>query len=435
VPGDGETLRAHALALFRAAVAAVEPGQGLTHALLRAPPPADRVWILALGKAGPAMAGAACRHLALLDVPLAGGVVVSTEPGDPPHPRLRSLAGDHPLPGVRSAVAADALGEVAQAVVAHDEVWLLLSGGTSSLVGAPAEGVTATDYRSLHQRLVRAGLPIELLNRVRKRFSRWGAGRLAAALRSERVRVFALSDVPGDDPETIGSGPCEPDRSTATEVREILVRCGLLPDLPLSAATYLEAVLRGEAAETPKPEDPCFARRTTVVIGSNAVARTAAEAEGVALGYAVSAAVAPLAGEAQAAGERIAGELAAARRAAPGPRCLLWGGETTVALGPHPGRGGRCQELALAAAGPLRDTGGRPWVLLAAGTDGRDGPTDAAGALVDGETWTRIRGAGLDPAAALEGHDAYPALAAAGALLRTGPTGTNVMDLVVALVG
>jgi glycerate-2-kinase len=426
-----DRLRDDAVAIYRAGVDAVEPARALGRALATTPPPEDRVWVIALGKAARAMARAAVEHLRLLDVQVAGGLVVTTS-GEPPiEAGLPVLAGDHPLPGADSSAAAAGLGQVVAGVTPHDEVWVLLSGGTSSLVGAPIEEVSAGEFAELHRLVARVGLPIARLNAVRKRFARWGGGRLLQALRSERVRVFALSDVPSDDPADIGSGPCEPDVYRAAEVRRILQEGALWEAAPPAARRYLEGVERGDLPETLKPGEPSVARRSTRVIGGNRAAVAAAADRARTLGYAVVVLPDPLAGEAAEVGVRLARALLADLPRA-GRRALIAGGETTVSLGPSPGRGGRCQELALAAAAEL--AGRRPGaVLLAAGTDGRDGPTDAAGAVVGPDSWGAIARAGLDPAAALAGHDAYPALDRAGALLRLGPTGTNVMDLVIGL--
>jgi glycerate 2-kinase len=251
--------------------------------------------------------------------------------------------------------------------------------------------------------------------------------------------VFVVSDVIGDDLASIGSGPCVPDPATATEVRGLLEDAGLWERVPDAVRRELLAAESGETAETPKPGDQAFARVTHDLIASNRLAVDAAAARAAALGLVPEVARAPLAGEAARAGERIAatllqhcgrGEIAQHSPHFP-RRCFVWGGETTVTLGDmRPGIGGRCQELALAAARVL--AGAPPRVaLLAAGTDGRDGPTDAAGAIVDGATWSAIAHAGRDPARDLAAHDAYPALDAAAALIRTGLTGTNVMDVVI----
>jgi glycerate-2-kinase len=428
------SLRQDAIAIYRAGVEAVEPGKALARALAATPPPSDRTWVIALGKAARGMARAAVDHLTLLDVPLAGGLVVSTSAPALAEAGLRAVAGDHPIPGPGSFAAADALGQVAGAVLPHDEVWVLLSGGTSSLIGAPVAEVDPADYAAFQGAVARAGLAIDRLNALRKRFSRWGAGRLLAALRAERVRVFAVSDVPGDRPEDIGSGPCEPDRWRASEVLQLLAATVPRDSLPPTIRSLLDRAARGAVPETPKPGDALFERRLTRIVADNRTAVAAAAARARALGYAVQIADAPLAGEARAAGARLALALRDRARGGHPPAALLAGGETTVALGPTHGTGGRCQELALAAALGLEGAGDGSIALLAAGTDGRDGPTDAAGAVVDPTTTGAIRSRGLDPDAAVARHDAYPVLDAAGALFRPGPTGTNVMDLVIGLV-
>ena len=378
------------------------------------------------------MTAAAVQHLERLEIPVSGGVVITPDPGASPDPRLRRVVGDHPLPGARSEAAAAAVAEAVRPADPREETWILLSGGTTSLIGAPVGGMSATEYRLLIEALSRAGLPIGDLNRVRKRFSRWGAGRLAAALHPGRVRVFTMSDVPGDNAEDIGSGPCEPDPSTAADIAALLRRAAADSDIPDLAFRWLDRVARGDLAETPKPGDPIFESVSTRVIGSNTVARDQAAIRARALGYQVVIADTLLTGEATDAGRRMA------IRALALPPGTVWigGGETTVTLGGEHGTGGRCQELALAAARELASTAGRPpVVVLAAGTDGRDGPTDAAGAVIHAGTWSAIEAAGIDPLRALTRHDAYPALRAAGALLRPGLTGTNVMDVMIAVAG
>ena len=426
-----DRLRHDAIAIYDAAVDGVEPRRALARALALTPPP-ERVRLLAFGKAAYAMTAAAVQHLEHLDVPLSGGVVITPDAGASPDPRLRRLLGDHPLPGAQSEAAAAALAEAIRPTDPREETWVLLSGGTTSLIGAPVDGMSPTEYQLLMRELGRAGLPIGELNRARKRFSRWGGGRLAAALHPRRVRVFAMSDVPGDLPEDIGSGPCEPDPSTAGDIADLLRRSAAHVEIPAVAFRWLDRVVRGDAPETPKPGDPIFEAVSTRVIGSNAVAREQAAVRARALGYVAVIEDELLTGEAADTGRRIAVRSLAL---APG---TVWiaGGETTVSLGAEPGAGGRCQELALAAARELAPTAGRPpVVVLAAGTDGRDGPTDAAGAVVHAGTWAEIEAAGVDPARALARHDAYPALRAAGALLRPGPTGTNVMDVMILVVG
>jgi hydroxypyruvate reductase len=319
-------------------------------------------------------------------------------------------------------------------------VWVLLSGGASSLAAAPVDGVRGDDLAALSRLLLGSGLDIAAMNAVRKRFSRWGGGRLAAAIAARgagRVRCLVVSDVIGDDLAAIGSGPCVPDPVTAAELHARLADAALWNALPASLRAAIEAGERDPGRETPKAGDPVFARVETTLVASNRLSLDAVVARARALGLPARIESDALAGEASLVGHTLGAAVRALATSPPadGTRCLVWGGETTVTLGDAPGLGGRCQELALAAAGALADgAGDRTVALLAAGTDGRDGPTDAAGAIVDAGSWAAASAAGRDPARDLAAHDAHPALEAAGALVRPGLTGTNVMDVMVGLV-
>jgi glycerate 2-kinase len=420
--------------LYAAATAAAAPGPALSERLRQLDhDQTGRLWVLALGKAAVPMVEAALESLGSRSDNLAGGLVISPGDAAPAHPLLRHLPGDHPEPGVRSFAAADALATVAARVRPQDEAWVLLSGGTTSLIGAPEAGLSTDDLTRLYSLLLGSGLDITAMNRIRKRFSRWGGGKLARALAPARVRVFLVSDVIGDDLASIGSGPCVPDPTSASDIRRLLQNTGLWHSVPTSARELVESMETGRTAETPKPGDQAFARVTLELVVSNRLALEAAAKRAAELGLATDVVETPIAGEASAVGASVAAKLLynCARHSIPQPSCIIWGGETTVTLGPGPsGLGGRSQELALAAARVLE---GAPkgTALLAAGTDGRDGPTDAAGAIVDGQTWPAIARASRDPARDLAAHDAYHALDAAGALLRPGLTGTNVMDVVI----
>jgi glycerate 2-kinase len=425
--------------LYAAAVRAAAPGPALAARLAQITErTSGRIWLLALGKAAVPMSHAAVEVLHEWDRQPAGGLVVAPSGTPPAPPLLPFVAGDHPEPGPRSLAAAQALGATVSLIRPDDEVWLLLSGGTTSLVGAPIDGIAPAELATLYTILLGSGLDIAAMNRIRKRFSRWGAGRLARAVSPARVRVYAVSDVIGDDLASIGSGPCAPDASTAAEVRRTLDEAGLWDRIPDAARRQLAATEQGTMAETPKPGDRAFARVSTELIASNRLALEAAASRAAELGLEPVVTETPLAGEAAAAGSSVAATLlhncAASGIPQPGRRrCLIWGGETTVSLGPDPkGLGGRCQEFALAAAQVLA---GAPsgCGLLAAGTDGRDGPTDAAGAIVDAHTWRAIELAGRNPLRDLMAHDAYHSLDAAGALFRPGLTGTNVMDVVIGI--
>ncbi len=437
-PVAGAPRRALLEDLYAAAVAAAAPGPAVERALAALDGSGSRpVWLFALGKAAYPMAQAAVASLAARGQEPAGGIVVPPAGGPPPHPALALVVGDHPEPGPGSLAAAEALGRTTARVGPDDEAWVLLSGGATSLLGAPVEGVAPSHLTTLYALLLGSGLDITAMNRIRKRFSRWGGGRLAAALAPARVRVLIVSDVIGDDLASIASGPCVPDPASASDVRAALESRDLWSRIPAPLRDLVTAVERGRAPETPKPGDSAFQRVETRLIASNRLALEAAAIRAGAMGLAPRLMEPVLSGEAADAGRRIADTvLSYCQRSGSQPSaaapCLIWGGETTVTLGPVPaGLGGRSQELALAAAERLAvaPAGSAP-TLLAAGTDGRDGPTDAAGAVVDSSTWGAIRRAGRDPARDLAAHDAYPALDSAGALLRPGLTGTNVMDVV-----
>jgi len=422
--------------LYDAAVSAVDPGPATESALQRHAPSGTRtLWILALGKAAAPMAQAAARHARATGRRLAGGLVVAPDPGESADAALPVVQGDHPEPGPASFAAAELLAQVASRVGAKDDVWVLLSGGTTSLIGAPRDGLAPDELTRVYARLLASGLDIGDMNRIRKRFTRWGGGRLAAALAPAHVLQLVVSDVIGDDLPSIGSGPCVPDPMTAADTRVLLQRHGLWTTLPGSIRGVVESTEAGTIAETPKPGDPAFTSVRTEIVSSNRLALEAAARRATELGLASEIVSEPLAGEAARTGASVAATLRNYSQAwqtqSPTRRCVIWGGETTVTLGDAPGLGGRSQELALAAAQVIA---GRQGVsLLAAGTDGRDGPTDAAGAIVDGSTWAAIQAGGRDPALDLARHDAYRALDAANALLRPGLTGTNVMDVVIGL--
>ena len=391
------------------------------------------------------MADTAVEVLGAKGLAPAGGLIVAPVRGSTPHPKIHSVPGDHPEPGAGSLAAAEALAATAAQVKPSDEVWVLLSGGTTSLVGAPEPGISPAELTTIYSVLLGSGLDITAMNRIRKRFSRWGGGKLARALAPALVRVYIVSDVIGDDLASIGSGPCVPDPASAADIHALLEGASLWSRLPEAARRAVTAAESGKMAETPKPGDQAFARVTLELVASNRLALEAAAKRAAELGLAPSIVETPLAGEASAAGASVAASLlnncvrppfSQPTRGTELPTdaarpCLIWGGETTVTLGAGTaGLGGRCQELALTAARLLE---GAPvgTALLAAGTDGRDGPTDAAGAIVDGSTWWEVMNRGRNPARDLEAHDAYRALDAAGALLRPGLTGTNVMDVVI----
>jgi len=437
--------------LYEAAVAGAATGPVTTRAVESLGIPRDRrVWIFSLGKAAHAMAAAAVASLQRALNLIAGGLIVAPDEGRSPYGTLAVMQGDHPVPGPRSFAAAQRIGEIATRMKSGDVGLVLMSGGATSLIAAPLRGMTELELTQLFETLLASGLDIGAVNAIRRRFTRWGGGRLALAIAPAAAHCLAVSDVPGDDLATIGSGPSVPDPTTADDVLDILEDAKLLDRIPKSFHRYLTDVSRGAEPETPKGGHPAFAHGTARVIANNRGALDAAAERARSLGAAAVYAVdAPLTGEARTRGEDIARWLLELRDRATAdahaPRVAIWGGETTVTLRSTASRrsdtpatppGGRCQELALAAAQTLHEAGDRAHgiALLAAGTDGRDGTTEAAGAFVDRATWSAILKAGLDPANALAHHASNGALSSVNALFSPGPTGTNVMDVVIGVV-
>ena len=431
--------RERLIELYRAAVAGANV-EALTADAIASMPleRRSRVWLFSFGKAASGMASSAFTALKRGLAEVAGGVVVAPEKSDSPSGAIASMVGDHPIPGANSFASAVKIQQTLAMKRGGDLGVVLLSGGASSLIGAPLKGLAEADYIKLCETLVASGLDIGKLNAVRKRFSMWGAGRMALALAPARTYCFAVSDVPDNDIASIGSGPCVADQSTVQQVVEILESAKLMPKLAPAFKQYLTSVAKGTSPETPKKTHPAFAHMTAKVIATNSVALTAAAASAKKAGLATVMSEGLLTGDAAAAGAGIATSLLEAKKTpASGTRVFLWGGETTVPLGGSDAPpGGRCQEFALAAAQRLGEMGenARGITILSAGTDGRDGPTSAAGAIVDASTWGRIRESGRDPALALRQHDSHNALGAANALFSPGMTGTNVMDVTIAIV-
>jgi hydroxypyruvate reductase len=326
---------------------------------------------------------------------------------------------------------------LAEGLDPDDVLLLLLSGGASSLLPAPVPGVSLCDKAALTAQLMRAGATIQELNTVRKHLSRLKGGGLARAAAPARVLCLVLSDVVGDDLSTIASGPTVPDPTTNADAVEILRRRGVFDGAPASFLRHLDAGVRGEAPVTVKPGDALFARVATRIVGSNRLAVAAAEGEARRLGLRARILTTRLEGEAREAARVLVAvlrECAETGRPAAPPVCLLAGGETTVTVR-GPGRGGRNQELAVAAVDPLSRFPTHA-VVASLATDGIDGASDAAGGVVGQETARAAAGLGLAPPAAfLEASDSTSFLGPVGGLIVTGPTGTNVVDLTLLLAG
>ncbi len=388
-------------------------------------PPQGPFRLLALGKAAPEMAQAA---LARLGPGAVDGVCVAPAGTVRAVPGVRVLAGSHPRPDGRSAAAGEALLTWA-ARGRGIPVLALLSGGGSALAVAPAEGVPFEDEVVAVDALMRAGLDIGSLNAVRKHLSRLKGGRLGAMLAPAPVRVLVLSDVPGDDLSAIASGPFAPDPTTFADALAAVERARA--GIPRSARAHLEAGARGEREETPKPGDPRLAGIAhRILAGPIDLARTAAEIareRGLRADFDPS----PLSGDVADVASRLAAWARA--NAGRGRRLLALGGEPTIRVQERAAApdGGRAQHLALLAAVEIS---GLPAAILAAGSDGRDGPTEQAGAVVDGETASDATASGVDVAGALADARSGPACVALGAAIPRRETGTHLCDLVLAAV-
>lgn len=390
-----------------------------------------RIWVVGAGKATAPMAQAVER---LLGKRIAGGAIVVKYGHGAPLRRIEVHEAGHPVPDEAGVRGADAISHIAANAGKDDLVIALISGGASALMVRPAGAVTLGDKQECTRLLLACGANIHEMNAVRKHLSQLKGGQLASLAAPARVWALLLSDVIGDDLDVIGSGPCAPDVSTFNDALGILRSYGILDRVPASVREHLERGAAGGIRETSKPGDPLFSRVRNVVVGSNARSVEAAAAAAKTLGYQPMVLTTSLDGEAKEQARMlvsIAREAQRAGRPAKAPLCLLAGGETVVTLRGN-GKGGRNQEFALAAALALRGTVGIS--VMAAGTDGTDGPTDAAGAVVHGLSVPRALKKGLDPAAALANNDAYPLFQATGEAIHTGPTGTNVMDLYAALV-
>ena len=441
------TLRSDAARIWSASIRAVEPEAGIRRFVARRGNSlrvgdhrldltrTGKVWILGAGKAAAPMAKAL---EGILGKHLAGGLAVTKYGHGLALARTQLLEAGHPLPDSNSVAAAARIESLASDQIGPGDLVLgLLSGGGSSLLVAPAEGVTFADKLECTRLLLNAGASIHEMNAVRKHLSRLKGGGLARLLGKTRVITLVLSDVVGDDLDTIASGPLVPDTTTFGQCLDILERLGIGDAVPAAAKLRLEAGARGEIPETPKPGDPAFSRSRTVIIGNNTLACSAAAREARRLGYHAMILTSTLAGDTGAAAGfhmSVASEVARHGRPVRRPACIISGGETTVKVS-GPGRGGRNQEFTLHCVRPLALM---PAACLVAsvGTDGTDGPTDAAGATADNTTLAGSLKSGAQfLAQCLRDNDSYEFFKRTGGLIITGPTRTNVMDLHIILIG
>jgi hydroxypyruvate reductase len=430
--------RALLLSLYRAAVDRALPEHGLAAALPAPPDPRrGRTVVVGAGKAGGAMA-AALDAAWPAEAPLSGLVVTRyghVPPAWRQRPgRLEVVEASHPVPDAAGRAAAERIAQMVRGLTADDLVIALISGGGSALLSLPAPGLSLADKQAVNQALLASGAAIDEMNGVRKHLSAIKGGRLAQAAAPARMLTLLISDVPGDDPSVIASGPTVPDASTCADALAICRRYGI--ELPAAAR---EGLASG-AFETPKPGDACFSGHEWKLIATPQASLEAAAAQARALGLQAHILSDEIEGESREVGKvHAALARAVARRGEPfaRPCVILSGGETTVTVRPRAagaprGRGGRATEFLLGCAIALQ---GQPGVhVLAADTDGIDGIEDNAGAVVAPDTLARAAALGLKPAERLDANDAYGFFSALGDLVHTGPTFTNVNDFRALLV-
>jgi glycerate 2-kinase len=385
------------------------------------------VRVIAAGKAAPAMAAAAARRLGSR---IRAGLVICAQPAAVPE-GFDTVASSHPLPTEESETAGRKALAIAESIAADEILLVLISGGASALMAVPAGDVTLYDKRATTARLLSEGADIHALNTVRKHLSAIKGGWLAARA-AGMCRTLAISDVVGDDVSVIASGPTVADASRYQDALDVLARFGGEDTYPPAAVAWLRRGAAGTVPETPKPDDPRLARVETTVIGSRRDAMAGAAGEAAALGYEVLRVDDAVIGDARTTAVAHLRAMLAGAGGLRRPLCVVSSGETTVHVTGN-GKGGRNQEFALAAAA-LLDGLDAPAVLASVGTDGIDGPTDAAGAIAGSTTIARAARAGLSPAHHLSDNNAYAFFDALGDLIHTGPTGTNVGDLQVILL-
>lgn len=391
------------------------------------------IFLIAVGKAAAPMAQALED---ILGDRLDTGIVVVKCGYELSFKKLKVIEAGHPVPDGKSIEAADAVLKLASGAGKGDLVFFLLSGGGSALLCGLPEDVTIRDIKSLTRLLLSSGADIHEVNTVRKHVSTVNGGRLAKAVYPAYIINLIISDVVGNQLDMIASGPTLPNETTFEDAVDVLNKYNLTKKVPRSVFRYLERGVKGKAGGGPGKSDPCFKRCHTLLLGSNALALEAAERRAKALGFNSAILSSSITGETRVVAGvlvAVAKEVSGSGRPVPRPACILAGGETTVTLNGR-GMGGRNQEFALAAA--IEMEGCSNMVVLSGGTDGTDGPTDADGAVVDTNTCRRAKEKfRLDAADYLRRNDSYHFFQKAGGHLITGPTRTNVMDIMMAVIG
>jgi hydroxypyruvate reductase len=436
-------MRRDACAIFQDGLRAVEPS-GAIHRYCRREKNLlilgdrtydlnDYVNILVVG-AGKATAAMAVAMEDLLKNDLSKGLICVKYGHTAPLEKIRTIEAGHPIPDANGQSASAEILDMLQKVGDKDLVIVLLSGGGSALLPLPVQGISLKEKQDASDTLINCGATIHEINAIRKHISRIKGGRLAQAAFPAQVATLIISDVVGDNLDVIASGPTVPDVSTFSQCREVIERYGIAEQLPAAIVAHLKMGQNKKVPETPKPAHLDWNHVFNLIVGSNMDAIAAAGKKAQALGYNTLILSSRIEGETRTVAQvhgAIAREILANRQPLSAPACLLSGGETTVTLKGN-GLGGRNQEFALAAAIDIE--GAQHVVVLSGGTDGTDGPTDAAGAIADGTTVQRGKKAGMAIRHHLKNNDAYPFFEKLNDLLMTGPTRTNVMDLHIALV-
>ncbi|KAA2241433.1 DUF4147 domain-containing protein [Chitinophaga agrisoli] len=427
-----------AIAIFREAVAAVQPQylipnqvqvqpNGLLIAGRHFPlQPDSRIFVAGAGKAAAAMAQAV--EAIGIPHPLRGMVITKYEHALPLQ-QIKLAEAGHPVPDDNGVRATREMMDLLADVRPQDLVLFLLSGGASALMADMPPGASLADVQAVFDLLLKSGATIHEMNTVRKHISAIKGGQLALTVYPATLCTLILSDVVGDDLDVIGSGPTVPDRSSFADTQAILEKYQLQTRIPAVIRQHIQAGLEGKIAETPKPGHTGFSTTYNCLAGTNRIALEAAAKAAEAQGYQTTLLSSSVTGNAHTLAQALAQQ--AIRWAGPRPACLLMGGESTVVVTGN-GLGGRNQQLALAAGIPLQS---HPHItILSAGTDGTDGPTDAAGAVVNAAIMQHAADLALNPTDYLENNDAYHFFEKAGGLIKTGPTQTNVMDVMLALI-
>lgn len=436
-------LRDDAITIFRAALTAADPRAAIQRTLhyegnrlriqVRVYDLAHvrRVFVIGFGKAGATMAQAVEETLGVSRIER--GVVIVKYGYGAPLAKIELCEAGHPLLDENSLRGTQKILALLNQATPDDLIVCLISGGGSALLELPVAGVSLEDYRAATDALLRAGATINELNTVRKHLSQVKGGQLARRANGAQIISLILSDVIGSPLDTIASGPTAPDSTTFADALAVIERYKVQAPMPASIVQHLERGARKEIADTPKPGDEIFARVQNAIIADNALACNAAVHHARGLGYHTLLLSTFIQGEAREVAKvfaAIAKEIVVTNRPLARPACVIAGGETTVTVRGN-GKGGRNQEFALAAA--IEIAGMNNVVVLSGGTDGTDGPTDAAGAIADGTTLARAHERGMDAHLFLSNNDAYHFFAPLGDLLITGPTGTNVNDVIVLL--